>query len=82
MIFCFPQMFRPHIENSDLKCPPDYCDYDREEYPNFHIFMMLHLENEIRIDDLKDNANIIASIDSDKIKTMKIQDFIELGVNI
>lgn len=81
-ILCFPEMFKVHLSDSNLKCPDNFSEYDKEEYPHFHIFLMSHLETEIRIDSLKEDADIIAKIPEDKIRNITIGELIDLGVNL
>lgn len=37
-MFAFPDMFAPHIKDSNLKQPEDFENYDQN---SFHIFMCL-----------------------------------------
>ena len=68
-MFCFKSMFRPHIKNSNLKMPENFDEYNPEEYPHFHVFMLMHLARPIDITALESNANIIAGISEEDIKT-------------
>jgi len=79
-VFLFPDMFRNHIENSRLKQPEDYENYDPNEYPHFHVFMSIHLANTIDVFSLKENANTIADIPEGEIRNVTIQDLIDKGV--
>lgn len=79
-MFMFPGMFYNHIKDSKLKMPDDFENYNPEEYPNFHVFMLTHLGQLIDITELKDNANIIADISEDDIKSVSFSDLLEMGV--
>lgn len=79
-MFMFPGMFYNHIKDSKLKMPEDFENYNPEDYPHFHVFMLTHLGLPINITALKDNANIIAEIPEDAIKSVTIIDLMEKGV--
>lgn len=79
-VFCFPEMFKVHIKDSNLKLPKDFEKYNREEYPHFYIFIELHCARPININTLKDNANIIASISDEEIKKVTIEQLLKMGL--
>ena len=79
-MFAFPRMFYNHIKDSKLKMPEDFENYNPEEYPYFHVFMMTHLGKPIDITALEDNANIIADIPENDIKNVMLKDLMEKGV--
>ena len=79
-VFCFPKMFANHIMDSDLKQPQDFDNYNPEEYPHFHVFMLLHLANPIDVMTLKDNANIIAKVSDEEIKNITIEQLFNMGL--
>ena len=56
-MFMFPGMFYNHIKDSKLKMPEDFENYEPEEYPHFHVFILTHLGQPIDIAALEDNAN-------------------------
>lgn len=79
-MFMFPGMFYNHIKDSKLKMPEDFENYNPEEYPHFHVFMLTHLGQPIDIAALEDNANIIADIPENTIKSVTLNDLMEKGV--
>lgn len=79
-MFMFPGMFYDHIKDSKLKMPDDFEDYNPGEYPNFHVFMLIHLGQPLDIAALEDNANIIADISEDAIKSVTLNDLMKKGV--
>lgn len=79
-MFMFPGMFYNHIKDSKLKMPEDFENYDPEEYPHFHVFILTHLGQPIDIAALEDNANIIADIPENTIKSVTLNDLMEKGV--
>ena len=68
------------IKDSKLKMPEDFENYNPEEYPHFHVFMLVHLGQPIDIAALEDNANIIADIPENAIKSVTFNDLMEKGV--
>jgi hypothetical protein len=78
--FAFPEMFRTHIEDSNLKLPDSFEHYNPEEYPHFHVFMTLHLAQTIDVFTLKDNANVIAAISDTDIKKVTIDQLVKNGL--
>lgn len=79
-MFMFPEMFYNHIKDSKLKTPEDFENYNPEEYPHFHVFILTHLGQPIDIAALEDNANIIAGIPKENIKSVSFDDLLEMGV--
>lgn len=79
-MFMFPGMFYNHIKDSKLKMPEDFENYDPEKYPHFHVFILTHLGQPIDITALEDNANIIADIPENAIKSVTLNDLMEKGV--
>ena len=78
-MFMYPGMFYNHIKDSKLKMPDDFENYNPEEYPNFHVFMLMYLGQPIDIAALEDNANIIAEIPEENIKSVNFNDLLEMG---
>lgn len=81
-IFYFAEMFKNHIDDSNLKMPENFEEYDPEEYPHFHVFMIMHLGQLIEISALKDNANIISAISDEDIKKITPEDLFNLGLEL
>jgi hypothetical protein len=79
-MFMFPGMFYNHIKDSKLKMPEDFENYNPEDYPHFHVFMLTHLGQPLDIAALEDNANIIAGIPKENIKSVSFSDLLEMGV--
>lgn len=79
-MFCFADMFRTHIKDSKLEMPEDFENYNPEEYPHFHVFMLTHLAQPICIEALEENANIIAEIPMENIKTVTYEQLEGMGV--
>jgi hypothetical protein len=79
-VFYFPGMFANHIEDSRLKQPVDFENYDPNEYPHFHVFMSIHLGNTIDHSTLEENANIIADIPDDEIRQVTLEQLVDKGL--
>lgn len=79
-MFMFPGMFYNHIKDSKLKIPEDFGNYNPEECPHFHVFILIHLGQLIDIAALENNANIIADIPENAIKSVTLDDLMEKGV--
>ena len=79
--FVFPEMFRNHIDNSNLKLPDDFENFDPEEFPHFNVFILTHLGNIFDVNDLRENANIIANIPEEDIRKVSYNDLIAMGVS-
>ncbi len=79
-MFLFKGMYKEHIKNSRLKMPEDFDNYDPEEFPHFHVFMGSHIGFPIDIYNLEHNANIIADIPEDEIKTITFEGLEKLGI--
>ena len=79
-MFMFPWMFYNHIKDSKLKMPDDFENYNPDQYPNFHVFMLIHLGQLLDIATLEDNANIIADISEDALKSVTLNDLMKKGV--
>lgn len=79
-MFMFPGMFYNHIKDSKLKMPEDFENYNPEDYPHFHVFMLTHLGQPLDIAALEDNANIIAGIPKENIKSVSFSDLLEMDV--
>lgn len=81
-MFGFAGMFKNHIDGSNLKMPENFEEYNPEEYPHFHVFMIMHLGQLIDISALETNANIIAGISDEDIKKVTPEDLFNLGLEL
>jgi len=81
-MFAFAEMLVPAAKQANMKIPPDVNNYDKNEYPHWHVFTALQLGAPMSHMSVHfDNAKIIADIPKDKLKTMLLSDFEELGVD-
>lgn len=81
-MFIYEGMFESHIKDSKLKMPENFDEYNPEEYPHFHVFMIVHLGRPINVESLEDNANIIAEISDEDIKTVTLEDLLSRGLDV
>ena len=81
-MFILPDMLRPHLDGVAIKQPDDFENYDANEFPHFHVFLMLHLARPIDVAAISENARIIASIPDDEIRTITIQELLDLGMHL
>lgn len=73
-MFAFPEMFRPHIEKSNIELPDDMENYDKDKYLAFHIFLVLHLGRTIDVSSLESNANKIAALSEEELRSLTLND--------
>nr|WP_243126370.1 hypothetical protein [Acetivibrio ethanolgignens] len=62
--------------------PENFDEYNPKEYPHFHVFMLMQLAIPIDIAALESNANIIAGISEEDIKTVTPKDLFDMGVEL
>lgn len=81
----FPSMIAEAAERAGMKVPPnvDNVNFEpdscKEEYPHFFAYCCLQLCRPIIWGNHWQNAEIIAKVPEDKLKTMTEQDFRNLG---
>lgn len=78
-VFYFTEMFRSHLEGSNIKLPADLEHYDRTAYPHYDMFMFLNLGNIVDTDYIRHNADIIASIPEERLTEVTVGDLEKLG---
>lgn len=75
-----PRMIEQAARDAGMKVPPDVTeDYDKEEYPHWAVYCTLQLGVPVRWGNHWKNARIIAQVPEEKIKTMTVRDFEDLG---
>jgi hypothetical protein len=64
-----------------MKVPPDADEFDAAEFPHFRVFCNLQLCRPMKMDgEHFRNAEVIAQIPEERIKTMKLADFLAEGL--
>jgi hypothetical protein len=79
-MFLFNRMLAPHIDGTMMKLPEDFDNYNPEEFPHFHVFLLLHIATPINPAELKENADIIARISNEDIKEVTLEQLVEKGL--
>lgn len=82
-MMAFPSMLTDACEKEGIAVPPDPDDeesWDKNDYPHFYVFCALQLCRPIEWGEHWENAKIIANIETEKLKTMKLDDFLALGL--
>jgi hypothetical protein len=86
-MIAFPEMLEAAAREAGISVPEDVEHYDskkaKEAHPHFFVFCELQLGRAMGSwTEHWDNAKIIARIPIEKLKTMKLQDFLALGLHI
>ena len=80
-MIAFPGMLVPAAEKAKMKAPPDPNNFDKEEFPHFHVFCELQLcRPMLQLYEHWENAKAIARIPVEKLKTMTLEEFRGAGV--
>lgn len=82
ILFYSKEMFRPYLENTELKIPENFKKYNPVKYPHFNLFMIYHLGMYIDDSFIKENANIIAAIPEEELKNITPKKLANLGVKL
>jgi len=81
--FYFPEMFLNHVEGTGLKVPEDASEFNKDEFPHWEVFLLLHLGRNIpNMNDIHYNAEIIAKIPDDQIRKITVNQLQALGVDL
>jgi len=79
-MLAFPGMLIPAAERAKMKCPKDADKFDRNEFPHFYVFCMMQLGRSlVNSSSHWSNAEIIAKIPDDSIKTVTPAELCEMG---
>jgi len=80
-MMAFPGMLVGAAEKAGMKVPPDPDNFLAEEYLHFQVFCILQLWRPIKWGEHWENAEIIASIPEEELKTMTLEDFLDKGLH-
>lgn len=79
-MMAFPSMIVKAAEDAGMKVPLDIDkDYDKEDYPHWHVYCALQLGVPVTWGNHWENAKIIAKIPTEDLKKMSVADFKNLG---
>jgi len=78
----FPGMLVEAAKQANMKCPedPDSKEWSPDEYPHFNIYCLVQLCRSIRYGEHWENAKVVAAVPEDQIRTITLDDLIELGL--
>ena len=76
----FPFLLVQAAAEAGMKYPTDPDNFDPNEFPHFQVFCNIQLSRPASPTEHWENAVKIAAIPEDKIRTMTMPDFRELGV--
>ncbi len=75
-----PHLISEAAAQAGIKLPPDLENYDKEEYPHWHLFCSAQLGVPIPYWDCHwENAKVIASISEDRVKTITVRELRDAG---
>lgn len=79
----FAGMLVGAAEKAGIKVPKDPEEYDKEEYPHFYVFCWMQLSQPMPYPGVHyANAEVIASIPSEKIRDVKLSEIMSMGFAI
>jgi hypothetical protein len=82
-MLAFKGMLVPSAEAAGIKLPDDLENYDKEQYPHWAVYCSTQLGSPMPYPAAHwDNANTIASIPDNKIKTITFEELEKLGLQI
>ena len=81
-MLAFPSMLCSAATDAGIKFPedPDSEDYDKAEFPHWHILCATQLARSCQPGEHFENAKVIAALEVSKLKEMTFEDFAALGV--
>jgi hypothetical protein len=79
-MLAFPGMLIEAAKQAGMKIPPDADDFDANEYPHFQVFCLTQLGRYMRPGEHWTNAEVIARIPANKIKTTTMGNLIDQGL--
>lgn len=81
-MIAFPKMLVQAAEKAGMKVPPDADNFDPEDFPHFHVFCVLQLARSVAYHgEHWHNAEVIAKVPVDRLKTMTLEDFLAEGLS-
>ena len=80
-MMAFPSMLFDACEKAGIPHPEDD-DYIPDEWLRFHLFCLVQLGRPVRWGEHWENAEVIAKVPEDKIKTITLGELIEMGLHV
>jgi hypothetical protein len=82
-MIAFDEMLVKPAEEAGIKVPSDLENYDANEYPHWKVFCNVQLGSPMPNWTAHwENAKMVAGVSTDKIKTIKMSELMELGLQI
>lgn len=76
----YPSMLIEASKQAGIKVPPDPDNFNKDEYPHFHIFCMVQLARPVRWGEHWENAKVVARIPETKLKTITLEELVSDGL--
>lgn len=81
-MLAFPMMLIPAAKEAGMPIPEDADNFDSNEFPHFQVFCTIQLGRPmVSMDEHWVNAEVIAAIPLDEIKTVTLNDLIARGLS-
>lgn len=81
-MLAFPGMIVGSAEKAGMNVPPDPNNFDAAEFPHFDVFCKIQLcRPMLNFGEHWDNAEIIAEISDDEIKTVTLEQLLAKGIS-
>lgn len=82
-MIAFPDILATMAEQAGMKVPENVEEYDKAEYPHFHVYCTLQIGAPMpHTDSHWTNARIIAGLTEEQVKTYDFNDFVKAGLEI
>ncbi len=79
-MMAFPGMLVGAAKKANMNVPDNPDDYDQEQFPHFDVFCKVQLGRRMVPGEHWDNAEIIASISKEEIKTITLEGILAKGL--
>lgn len=79
-MIAFPSMLISAAQNAGMAYPKNPDKYSKNKYPHFFVFCHLQLGRRMQMGEQFTNAEIIAKIPVEELKTMELTDFLAKGL--
>ena len=77
----FPGMLVSAAEKAGMQVPPNPNDFDADAYPHFQVYCNVQLCRPMRSGEHWENAEVVAGIPEDKIRTTTLDEMLSLGLH-
>lgn len=82
-MLAFPEMLKKPAERAGIKVPENLTEFDKAEYPHWHVYVIVQLGAPLPHPQAHwDNAEVIAAIPAEELKTITIGELREKGLAV